>query len=143
MPSPKLSKTKTGKNLHYSVGAVIKKNGKYLLIDRAKPPYGYACLSGHIDEGESETEALAREVREESGLIVTSHSLLYEEQLDWNWCGRGVGIHYVYIFECEVSGEIVRNQEETKSISWYETSVIKTLSLEPVWGDWFKKLGVI
>ena len=129
--------------MHYSVGAVIKKQGKYLLIDRAKPPFGFACVSGHIDEGENEIEALKREVSEESGLKVISHKLLYKELLDWNWCRRGVGVHYVYIFDCAVEGEIIHNKKEAKSIGLYEPNIIKTLPLEPVWEYWFEKLGLL
>lgn len=51
-----------GKVHHYSVGALIELNGKYLLIDRAIPPLGFAGVAGHIDEGEAPEHALAREV---------------------------------------------------------------------------------
>ena len=58
MSNPKQGKSKDGKLMHYSVGALIKKDGKYLLIDRVKPPLGFAGIAGHIDEGEDEIKAL-------------------------------------------------------------------------------------
>ena len=109
MVNPKLGRSKKGRDMHYSVGALIEKDGKDLLIDRADPPYGFAGIAGHIDEGESEIEALIREVREESGLKVVNYKLLFEEQLDLNWCSKGVGIHYWYLFKCEVAGKIIQN----------------------------------
>lgn len=140
---PKLGLTKGGVPMHYSVGALIKQNEKYLLIDRAVPPFGFAGVAGHIDEGETPEEALMREVKEESGLFVESKRLLFEEELDWNWCSKGVGCHYWYLFECSVSGELKRSERETKSAQWYAVDTIRELTLEPVWEYWFKKCKIV
>lgn len=134
---------KDGVAMHYSVGALIEKDGKYLLIDRVKVPLGFAGLAGHVDEGEEETQALKREVKEESGLDVEKCNLLFEEELDWNTCGRGIGIHHWYLFECVVSGELKRDDSEAKSIGWYTKDEVKKLELEPAWEYWFKKLNII
>ncbi|MFC1613372.1 NUDIX hydrolase, partial [Patescibacteria group bacterium] len=134
---------KKGKKMHYSVGALIEKDGKYLLIDRVNPPYGFSGIAGHIDENENETEALIREVKEESGLKVIKHSLLFEEEVDGNECHRGIKTHYWYVFNCDVVGEISQNEREVKSIGWYTKEQIRDLKLEPVWEYWFKKLKLI
>lgn len=147
MPIPKSGQAQNGKPMHYSVSAIISRDNEnrreYLLIDRAIPPYGFAGPAGHIDQGESEIEALVREVEEETGLKVEKHKLLLEEELNWNWCSKGMRIHYWYVFECVVSGEIKRNVRETKSIGWYSAEEIKKLELEPVWEYWFKKTKII
>lgn len=132
-----------GKTLHYSVGAFVKKDRKYLLIDRAVPPLGFAGVAGHVDEGEIPEQALVREVEEEIGLKVVSYKLLFEELVDWNWCSKGVTGHYWHVFDCETSGEITQNFRETKSVGWYTEEEIKELKLEPVWDYWFKKLETI
>ncbi|MBI5358165.1 NUDIX domain-containing protein [Candidatus Amesbacteria bacterium] len=64
MPVEKRATTPEGKLMHYSVGALIKRSDKYLLIDRAIPPFGFAGIAGHIDENETPLQALAREVKE-------------------------------------------------------------------------------
>lgn len=133
----------TGKLMHFSVGALITKSDQYLLIDRATPPLGFAGIAGHIDKEETEKEALIREVKEESGLKVENYKLLFEEELDWNWCSKGATCHYWYLFSCQVSGKIRKNPVETKSIGWYTKDEIKKLTLEPVWHYWFKKLNLI
>lgn len=143
MPIPKEGKSKDGITLHYSVGALIKVGGRYLLIDRAIPPFGFAGLAGHIDQGETEIEALKREVKEESGLKVERWRLIFEEEIIWNKCASGFKGHHWLLFECLVSGEIKQNYKESKSIGWYKKEDIKKLKLEPVWEYWFKKLGVI
>lgn len=131
------------KEMHYSVGALIKRDGKFLLIDRAKPPFGFAGLAGHVDEGETEAEALLREVEEESGLKVEEYKLLFEEEVGWNVCNKGVTGHFWYLFKCEASGEIRKDEYEEKSIGWYSEEEIAKLKLEPVWEYWFRKLRII
>ena len=129
--------------MHYSVGAVIRNDGKYLLIDRVHPPFGFAGPAGHVDEDETPEIALKREVEEESGLLIESYKLLFEEELDWNWCNKGIKVHYWYLYDCKVSGELKQNFAETKSISWYTKNNIGQLKLEPVWEYWFKKINIL
>lgn len=143
MPEPKIGKSSNDELMHYSVGAIIERNGEYLLIDRVKPPYGFASVAGHIDEGEDDVTALLREVQEESGLRVVKHQLLYEEEVERNTCSKGVGTHYWYVFECQVEGEVSQNIRETKSIGWYSPDEIKKLKLEDVWRYWFEKRRII
>ena len=138
----KLGKSSNGKDMHYSVGAIIKKGDKYLLIDRAIPPYGLACPAGHVDEGEEKEEALIREIKEETGLKIESLKLVAEEELDWNWCSKGITVHYWYVFDCRVNG-VIRKNGESKSINWYSKEEIMELKLEPSWEYWLKKLKVI
>ncbi|MCK5332316.1 NUDIX hydrolase [Candidatus Parcubacteria bacterium] len=143
MAIPKEGKSKDGKAMHFSVGALIENGGKYLLIDRVKPPFGFAGVAGHIDEGESAEEALVREVKEESGLDVENFELLFEEEASFNTCRRGIDVHYWYLFRCVVEGKIKQNIEETKSIGWYTLEEMKKLELEPVWKYYFEKMGLI
>lgn len=131
-----------GNLLHFSVGAVIKKDNKYLLIDRVNPPFGFAGLAGHVDEGESPEQAITREVEEESGLTVSKSKLLFEEEILWNYCIKAPS-HKWYLYECETSGDVRRNTKETKSIGWYTKEELEKLDLEPVWRHWFEKIGVI
>jgi 8-oxo-dGTP pyrophosphatase MutT (NUDIX family) len=143
MAQPKEGRTRDGKLMHSSVGALIERDGKYLLIERAVPPLGFAGVAGHVDEGEDERQAVVREVKEEVGFDVRDPKLLFEEELDGNWCSKGVTSHYWYLFHCPVSGDLVRSMRETKSAGWYSKEEIKKMTLEPAWEYWFKKLEVI
>ena len=87
---PKQTQNSKGSPMHFSVGAVIEINGKYLLIDRDMEPFGFAGLAGHIDEGETPEETLFRKVDEESGLKIKKYVLLFEEEVEWNWCRVGI-----------------------------------------------------
>ena len=142
-PDLQESISSTNQPMHFSVGALIRRNGNFLLIDRKKPPKGLAGLAGHIDEGEAPEEAVAREVLEESGLTVTSSRLLDEEELTWNRCSKGVSVHYWYLFECDVEGHIRLEESEATSIGWYPQDLLAELPLEPAWRYWFLKLKLI
>jgi 8-oxo-dGTP diphosphatase len=143
MPTPKTGTSKNGKEMHYSVGALIEQKGTYLLIDRVHPPPGFAGPAGHIDEGEDDRTALYREIKEETGLTITSHELLFDEEVTENVCHRKVAVHYWKVFSCTVTGELQPNKKEAKSINWYTPEEIQNLNLEPVWVQWFKKLKII
>ena len=143
MAKAKTGVSSAGNTIHYSVGAVIRKGDRYLIIERKKFPPGFACVAGHIDEGENPEESVIREVNEESGLNVSSLNLLTEEYISWNKCGDGVKGHHWYVFECKTSGEIKQNVSETKSIGWYSKPELANLKLEEVWEYWFKKLNII
>ncbi len=132
-----------GEKIHFSVGALIERDGKFLLIDRAIPPFGFAGIAGHIDAGESPEEALRREIKEECGLDLGKYEPIFEEFVAWDECSRGVRGHYWYLYRCEVSGDIKFNARETKKIGWFPLEEIGRLTLEPVWKYWFEKLGMV
>lgn len=143
MSDPLIKTASNGQALHYSVGAVIERDGKYLLVDRVNPPPGFAGLAGHMDASETDPEkAMRREILEESGLTVTKSELVLEEEVLWNYCKSGPA-HYWYLYKVEVEGEVKQNTEEEKSIGWYSREELSKLNLEKVWRHWFEKLGII
>ena len=142
MPEPK-QENRNGEAVHFSVGAIIRSGDKYLLIDRAVEPLGFAGIAGHVDEGETPEQALQREIAEESGLKLLGHKLLIERVILGNRCRRGVNTHHWYVYACETGGEPVRAEREVKSMDWYSADQIKDLQLEPVWAEWFKELKII
>ena len=63
-----------------AVSAVIIENDAVLLVKRAKAPLKgkWNLPGGKVEEGESNTEAIAREIMEETGLTITADSYLGE-----------------------------------------------------------------
>ena len=142
MAEPRLGTTNDGKPMHYSVGAIIEKDGKYLLIDRALPPYGWAGIAGHLGDNENPDEALGRKVTEEVGLKVITKKLILKEEVPWNRCRIGVNSHYWWLYKCDTKGNLSIDPEGAKSYGWYSEEEISKLKLEPVWDYWFKKLKI-
>ena len=147
MPAPKIVKSKLGEQ-HFSVGAIIQKNNKILIIERNLPPKGFAGMAGHIDENEAPEQALAREIKEETNLNLLSKKLLFKKRIiQKEDCVSKSKIHRWYLYKCAVSGEIKPAKKEVKSIRFMTRKQIKKLykekRLEYAWVIIFKKLKII
>jgi len=144
-PDPKAGLSLRDTNMHYSVGAVVQRDGKYLLIERANEPFGWAGPAGHVKMGETPSEAIKREVHEETGLQVVRKDRWQKEQLFWNSCHHGVDVHQWYVYVCEVTGDLNRSKQETEDIRWVSAEEIRerSIKLEPAWEHWFWKMGLI
>lgn len=76
--------------------AIIIENGKILLMFRNK--YGsqyYTLVGGRVNDGETVEQGLVREVKEETGLNVTSARLVFTE-------AHAAPYNEQYIYLCEV-----------------------------------------
>ncbi|MES2226089.1 MAG: NUDIX domain-containing protein [Patescibacteria group bacterium] len=141
---------------HTSVGVLAFREGKLLLIDRKKPPYGLAAPSGHVDDhGAASASEEARyqkaaidELREETGLTATTLTLVLEGRKE-NPCRRGGDWHYWRIYTAETTGEVHASEDETRGHLWCDpgqmssllaSAVVQTehgeIGLEPVWKEW-------
>lgn len=77
--------------------AIIIENGKILVMHRNKQGSEYFTLvGGRLNGSETLEQALAREVKEETGLDVTSHRLVYVEE-------HPAPYNDQYIFLCKVA----------------------------------------
>lgn len=129
---------------HSTIGAIIKQNGKILMLDRKNIPLGWACPAGHIEEGENPEQTLIREVKEETNLDIKKYKLIIHEAVDFGTCGRGFTGHDWYVYEIlSWQGEIKLNDQEHRQIGWKTVLEIKELQLEEVWLYFFKKLKIL
>ncbi|MDE0013247.1 MAG: NUDIX hydrolase [Candidatus Poribacteria bacterium] len=95
------------------VGAVIYKNNKLLLVERVPSDFmgGFVEIpSGTVEAGEDLLTALAREVQEETGLIVTS-VLEYLGSFDYRSSSGKKTRHFNFLVEVK-DGEIKLNPTE-------------------------------
>ena len=114
------------------VGAVIAQNHRVLLIRRGQAPLlGEWSLPGGVLEcGETLREAVAREAREETGLVVESGEMLgvYERLI------RGdearVRYHYVLIdFLCHPTGGDLKAGSDAAEVRWFTREEWPALNL--------------
>lgn len=112
----------------------IENNGKTLMLERVKKINDvhqgkFNGLGGKLEDGESPEQCAIREVKEESGLTISSPKLVglltfpkFIGEQHW----------YVYVFKAtSFSGSLIESAEG--NLSWQET---KTLHQLPLWqGD--------
>jgi ADP-ribose pyrophosphatase YjhB (NUDIX family) len=78
------------------VSASVWRDGKVLLVQRAKPPVGiWAFPGGHVEVGERLEEAVARELLEETGLTARFDGLLGLYDVIRRDASGLVSVHYV------------------------------------------------
>ena len=84
---------------------IITVKGRDLFVIRKElcPPYMikgedtlyYTTLSGQVDGEERPDKALFREIREESGIVVKSHKILFEKSMPVNKTTSAIGSFYI------------------------------------------------
>jgi mutator protein MutT len=104
------------------VGAVIVDEGRVLLIRRGTDPMKgqWSLPGGLLELGESLTDAVVREVREETGLTVESMELI--ELLNRiQRQNERVQYHYVVAdYLCRVVGGVLRAASDAEEVRWTE-----------------------
>lgn len=118
----------TGPQLAVSAG--IFRDGKILLVRRAREPARgiYTFPGGRVEFGESLTEALAREVREETGLAIEIAGLIgYREALPARTGGHG---HFVILpFAARWAANEVALNDELDDAKWLTPGALGSLPI--------------
>jgi 8-oxo-dGTP pyrophosphatase MutT (NUDIX family) len=104
---------------------VIKNEDRYLLGKRsdlkAKAPGFWCPISGHIEDGESEIEAVIREAEEELGVSVTPRyklksTLTHDKTVILHWWLTDI-----------ISGVPHLNNGENSQLGWFSPSELRVL----------------
>ncbi|MDQ1020950.1 NUDIX domain-containing protein [Streptomyces afghaniensis] len=114
-----------------AIVAVLRREGRVLAIRRgprvARPGY-WQPLSGKLEPGETQEQAVVREVREEVGLTVVPLAKVWESETD----DRLFRLHW-WTARAD-TGEVVPDPEEVADTRWVTPQ--EFLALEPVFdGD--------
>lgn len=105
--------------LKVSTAAVIEKEDCILLARRANAPWlGYWYLpAGYVEADENPEDAVSREVREETGLIVLPSQLIGLYFFDDDPRGHGL----LLVYRCQVVGGQVTTSDETDAVRYFST----------------------
>jgi len=115
---------------YLAVSAAIVSDGKVLIVRRARPPaHGlYTLPGGGVELGETLEQAVIREVREETALIVEPVELVgFRQAIARDDAGR-VERHFVILpFAARWTGGEVTLNEELAEARWLAPSEIASL----------------
>ena len=121
-----------------AVSAAIVRDGKILVVRRARPPANglYTLPGGVVEIGETLTEAVAREIREETGLRIEPIALAGFRETIARDASERVERHFVILcFAAHwQSGEPVLNAELSEA-HWLDPAEIAGLPTTPGLAD--------
>ena len=116
---------------HTSVGVIARDTqGKILMTERKKFPFGFAPPAGHCD-GDQYPLACCKELTQETGLEVVSAPkplILIKNAKTQNMCRRGGLYHFWQVFEVQWKGRLQPSQDETKWVGWMSVEEIRILA---------------
>lgn len=109
------------------VGAVVRDRGRLLLVQRGHPPGEglWSLPGGRVEPGESETEAVAREVREETGLRVDVGPLVGRVER----AGPGGATYDIGDYACTVTADVLRAGDDARQARWVPYAEVEALPL--------------
>jgi ADP-ribose pyrophosphatase YjhB (NUDIX family) len=108
--------------------------GKFLFVQRAKPYYGEKKKSwdipgGRINHGETQVEALQREIREETGLELSGLVGVLGVQDILKVPGKHI-VRVTYLAICSDAKEVVLNKKEHSAYKWLSLDEVDALNLD-------------
>jgi len=110
------------------VGAVIKDGrGRLLLIKRGHAPGAglWSLPGGRIEPGETDAEALVREIREETGLTIEAGQLIGTVRRPT----QDGGVLDIRDYEATVTGGTLRAGDDAADARWVAASELETLPI--------------
>jgi mutator protein MutT len=104
--------------------AVIVRRGRLLLIRRSRQvvaPGMYCFPGGGIEPGETQQQAVVRELQEELGCIVLPRRWLWESVSPWR-------VHLAWwLSDLDEAATVTPNPLEVESVHWYTLDELATL----------------
>lgn len=113
--------------------ACVWRDGRVLLIERAKPPIGMWSLpGGHVEPGETAAAAALRELQEETGLSAAlGHFVGLYEIIRHDGAGR-VAVHFAVACYAGIAGEgEARAASDARSVRWVLPDEFSHFALAP------------
>ena len=121
-----MSRTET---TELTILCLIHDDERYLLQDRISEDWkGYTLPGGHVEPGESIVDAVIREMKEETGLIIRSPKLCGVKQFPLTDGDYANGRYLVFLYETsDFEGELVSSDEG--AMHWVEKKELQNVNI--------------
>jgi ADP-ribose pyrophosphatase YjhB (NUDIX family) len=125
-----------------AVGAVVRDaTGRLLVVRRKNPPSEglWSIPGGHVEPGETPAEAVVREVREETGLIVEPGRTIGTVERD----GPAGTTYEICDIECAVLGGSLEAASDATDARWVTPDELIGLPLTPLLAETLRAWHVL
>ena len=110
--------------MKHAVAVVVKRNGKFLLIKRAKKGESedfWCPITGAVEDSETQEQAVIREAREEMGIRVEPIKKIWE-------CMTHDGDYRLHWWQVDLMDErVTHNPDEVKAYEWVSVSEMQDI----------------
>lgn len=137
--------TGSGVRIIRCVGGIIRDTtGRLLLVRRAHDPGRgrWSLPGGRVEAGESDADAVAREMLEETGLAVRPGILIGTVERP-----GPDGVYAIFDYACEVIGGELRPGDDAADVAWFDAAGFADLeragALSPLLADTLREWAVI
>jgi ADP-ribose pyrophosphatase YjhB (NUDIX family) len=109
-------------------GVVHDGRGRLLVVRRGRPPHAglWSIPGGRVEPGEDDATAVAREVAEETGLVVRPGALLGVVEL-----GTPDAPIVVHDYRCELVGGTLAAGDDAAAAAWVTAAELRALPTTP------------
>ena len=125
-------------------GIVVSDDGRLLLVRRGQEPAkgAWSVPGGRVEPGESDAEATAREVLEETAVVVRVGRLA--GGVEWDAPGGGVYVIRDYLCRPESTGPtVVRAGDDADQAAWFTPAELRALETSPGLVEALEEWGVL
>jgi 8-oxo-dGTP diphosphatase len=115
------------------VGGIVRDGDRLLLVRRGQAPARgtWSVPGGRVEAGESDAEATAREVLEETGLAVEVGALAGSVERD----APGGGVYVIHDYLCRPAPDAdvtaVRAGDDADDAGWFTVAELRALATSP------------
>lgn len=126
-------------------GIVTDAAGRLLLVRRANEPARgrWSVPGGRVEEGESDAEATAREVLEETGVLVRVGDLVGAVERD----APDGGVYLIRDYRCTpvdgIDPPVVRAADDADDAGWFTVAEVRALNCAPGLVEALQEWGVL
>ncbi|TDC46506.1 NUDIX domain-containing protein [Actinomadura sp. KC345] len=124
------------------VGGIVRDgDGRLLMVRRGRPPGEglWSVPGGRVEPGEDDAEAVARELKEETGLDVVAGALAGTVERP----GPGGVTYEIYDYAATVTGGALRAGDDASDVRWVTPDALRGLPVTPGLLDALALWGVL